>query len=117
VFGAQLISGLGGAARGSGPFVILFELFRHLAATIPGDARQIIDPNTGQPLVQHPLIYAHQLDSGFAVTLRPQAQRSGVLAPLDDAVQQLIAVERRLAAYPREDAAPAELVAARDRLR
>jgi hypothetical protein len=50
------------------------------------------------------------------VTLRPQAQRSGVLAPLDDAVQQLIAVERHLAAYPREDAAPAELVAARDRL-
>lgn len=87
-FGAQLLAGLRGQAPGDGAGVGIFELFAHLRAQVPADARHIWYHSA--PLRQEPLFYASQLDDNIALALRPGWQ-GGTLG--DDTLSQA----RRLA--------------------
>jgi hypothetical protein len=49
-FGSTLLGGLRGDAPGSGPAIRIFDLFAHLAATVPADAAGV--SYQGAPLVQ-----------------------------------------------------------------
>jgi uncharacterized caspase-like protein len=68
-FGAQLLAALRGQVPGAGAGVGIFELFAHLRAHVPADAKHIW--YQGGPLRQEPLFYASQLDDNLAVALRP----------------------------------------------
>lgn len=114
-FGGHFCAALRGLAPGGGAALSVFGLFSHLAAAVPADAQHI--SYRSAPLEQHPLFYARAVDQDFAVALRPRAERGGVLdASRDQRLQQLVTVELQLAAYADERAAPATLVAERDRL-
>ena len=89
-FGAHLLAALEGAAPGQGPGIGVFELFTHLRASVPADARSIA--YRGAPLVQEPLFYASQLDDTVAVALRP-AVAPGTLGADDDLAARLVALE------------------------
>jgi Caspase domain len=99
-FGSKLLKGLRGAAPGDGPAVGVLDLFAHLAATVPADAR-------GIQLDQHPLLFAFEVDQNFAVALRPIGQQRGTLdvARTND-VQRLAQIEVALAALDRDEDAP-----------
>ena len=116
VFGAQLLGALGGQAPGQGPAVGVFELFSFLSRSIPADARGITDPFTNQPLEQHPLLYARQVDQDFAVTLRPGKPAGTLGDTASEAIGELAKIEIQLAEFDSEAQAPAELVARRDQL-
>lgn len=110
-FGAHLLDALGGAAPGAGPAVGVFELFAHLRAAVPADARHIW--YGGAPLAQEPLFYASQLDDNLPVALRPAA--AGATLGVDEAlVSRLVALELQIEGLG--EAAPAELFAERDGL-
>lgn len=116
VFGAQLLDALGGQAPGQGAAVGVFELFSYLSRSIPADAHTIIDPNTDQPLEQHPLLYARQVDQDFPVTLRPGKPSGTLDVKQGETIDTLAKIEIKLAEYDSEALAPAELVAERDQL-
>ena len=110
-FGAHLLAALAGAAPGQGPGIGVFELFTHLRASVPADARGIVYRNA--PLVQEPLFYASQLDDNVAVALRPVGAPStlGADAAL---IARLVALE--LQQETLGTALPEDLRAERDRL-
>ena len=110
-FGAHLLSALEGAASGQGPGIGVFELFTHLRASVPADARSIVYRNA--PLVQEPLFYASQLDDNVAVALRP-AVAPGTLGTDDDLAARLVALELQVEAQG--DAVSAALLRERDTL-
>ena len=114
VFGAHLLDALRGAAPGQGKGIGVFELFTHLATSVPADAKQITYQRA--PLAQEPLFYANALDASFAVALRPPGTGGVLSAGTDDLIAQLIAVETALARYDREADAPSELRGRRDTL-
>ncbi len=116
VFGAQLLDALSGKAPGQGAAVGVFELFSYLSRSIPTDAHRIIDPATKQPLEQHPLIYARQVDQDFPVTLRSGKPAGTLDVSLGDRINALAQIEIRLAEYDSEAQAPPDLVAERDQL-
>ena len=116
VFGAQLLDALGGKAPGQEATVGVFELFSYLSRSVPADARTITDPNTNQPLEQHPLIYARQVDQDFPVTLRPGKPSGTLDATLRESIDELARIEFKLAEFDSEAQAPAELVMRRDQL-
>ena len=110
-FGAHLLSALEGAAPGQGPGIGVFEIFTHLRASVPADARSIVYRNA--PLVQEPLFYASQLDDNVAVALRP-AVAPGTLGADEDLVARLVALELQVEAQG--DAVSAALLRERDTL-
>lgn len=106
-FGAQLIAGLRGQAPGAAAGISVFELFAFLSAAVPKDAATI--SYKGAPLVQEPLLFAAEVDTDFAVALRPGGAQA-VLSAVDDAVAALAWVEIQLAGYAREADAPLQLL-------
>ena len=110
-FGAHLLAALAGAAPGQGPGIGVFELFTHLRASVPADARGIV--YRGAPLVQEPLFYASQLDDNVAVALRPAGAPS-TLGAEASLIARLVALE--LQQETLGTALPEDLRAERDRL-
>ena len=112
-FGAQLVAGLRGAAPGGGAAIGVFDLFAYLSARVPGDAAGAV----GAWLVQEPLLYAAEVDAGFALALRP-ADSSTLSGGAGSAatVAELAQVEIQLASYADPRQAPAALYDARQRL-
>jgi len=110
-FGAHLLAALAGAAPGQGPGIGVFELFTHLRASVPADARGIVYRNA--PLVQEPLFYASQLDDNVAVALRPVGAPSTLGADAN-LIARLVALE--LQQETLGAALPEDLRAERDRL-
>lgn len=114
LFGARLLEALRGQAPGDSAGIGVFELFTYLSKHIPADATTI--DYEGKPLVQEPLLYAHQLDSNIALALRPGWQGGTLDADLATMIEELAQAEIELASYAREADAPAELRAKRDAL-
>ena len=112
--GARLLEALRGQAPGDSAGIGVFELFTYLSKHIPADATTI--DYEGKPLVQEPLLYAHQLDSNIALALRPGWQGGTLDADLATMIEELAQAEIELASYAREADAPAELRAKRDAL-
>ncbi len=77
IFGTHLLAALRGKAPGQGLTIGVFELFSYLSKQVPLDARRIL--YKGKPLEQHPLLYAHEIDEDWPVTLRPYSQRASIL--------------------------------------
>ncbi|NTU85737.1 MAG: caspase family protein [Chloroflexales bacterium] len=112
VFGVHLLDALGGKAPGTGVGIGVLELFAHLRANVPADARYTHDH--GQPLVQEPLMYAGQIDDDFVVALRPGWH--GASVGTDPEVRRLAELELQLEACCSDVAVPPSLVEERDRL-
>jgi hypothetical protein len=122
VLGKHLLAALRGQALGAGAAIDVLDLLGELTRAVPPDAAQIIDPFTGKPLQQRPLLDARQVDV-MPVALRPGFKggtlggRGGVLgAASPSSIRRLAEIEIQLARYASEAAAPRELVEERDRL-
>jgi hypothetical protein len=110
-FGAHLLDALRGKAPGSGAAVGIFDLFAHLRAQVPLDARHT--PLNSAPTLQEPLFYASQLDDNIPVALRPEGAGETL-----DVSAGLISrlVELELVIETLGERAPAEVLAERDGL-